>query len=196
MSGRRPASWSISTSKRSARSRPAGAGGCMAAGRRRPSGDGDAAATPICTSRSTTTPASPMSRRSMMRRPTRCWGSGAEPRTGSGPTTWLSTRSSPTAAELHLDQVRRAARPAPHQTPPHPALPAPNERQSRAIQPHPGRRVPLRPQVQIRDRPQGPPGPLGSRLQLPSTPHRGRRPTRITRIQPHAHRQLALLSSA
>ena len=39
----------------------------------------------------------------------------------------------------------------------------------------PRRRIPLRPQVQVRDRPQGP------RLQLPPTPHRHRRPTRITR---------------
>lgn len=47
--------------------------------------------------------------------------------------------------ELHLGQVRRGARREPHQTPPHPPLPAPDQRQSRAAQPHPRRRALIHP---------------------------------------------------
>ena len=84
-------------------------------------------------------------------------------------------------SELRLWCVRRAARRTHHRAPPHPTLPAPNQRQSRTLQPHPHRRIPLQLQVPIRNRTPHPPQTLDPRLQLSPTPHRHRRPTRITR---------------
>ena len=58
--------------------------------------------------------------------------------------------------ELPIEEIRRPARPTSHR--PHllPPLPAPDKRQSRTLQPHPRRRVPLQLQIQIRTRPEVP----------------------------------------
>ena len=69
----------------------AAAGGSMTAAAPGPNAPAAAAwATPIFMSLSTTTAVSPTSKPTMMRPPTHWWGSGGEPRTGSGPTTWRS----------------------------------------------------------------------------------------------------------
>ena len=94
-------------------------------------------------------------------------------------------------AELPIQKVRRPARPTgdpPHLLPP---VPAPDHRQSRAVQPHPRRRVPLQPQIQLRTQPPTPTRPLGPRLQSPPPPHRHRRHTLLTRTQPLWALQLA-----
>ena len=46
------------------------------------------------------------------------------------------------------------------------------------------------PPIPLRDGLAHPPGALGPRLQLLPAPHRGRRPARITRTQPHTNRHL------
>ncbi len=84
--------------------------------------------------------------------------------------------------------------PNPHNQPLHEkggSSPAPDQRQSRALQPHPRRRVPIRLQVQIRARPPAPTPNLGPPLQSPPPPHRHQRHTRITRTQPLWVLQLA-----
>ena len=84
------------------------------------------------------------------------------PRSGSAP-----TRSSPPHGitvkrgahrqrlllPLHGCGPRRSARRIKHQT--HPALPAPDQRQGRAVQPHPARGMGLRPRLPLRSRTRG-----------------------------------------
>ena len=89
--------------------------------------------------------------------------------------------------ELPLRRVRGPARPTGHPPPAHPPVPAPDQRQSRTLQPHPRRRIPLRQTIPIRVRAPHPPQTLDPRLQLSPTPHRRRRPTRITCQQPRAN---------
>ena len=86
--------------------------------------------------------------------------------------------------ELPVQDLRRPARPTRHRPHLHQAVPAPNQRQSRAVQPHPRRRVLLQLQVQIRARPPTPTPNLGPPLQSPPPPHRYRRHTRLTSAQP------------
>ena len=62
-------------------------------------------------------------------------------------------------------------------TPTDPALHPTPQRQSRALPADPGRGSPLRPPLQQRSRASGHDRPLEHPLQLPSTPHRRRRPT-------------------
>ena len=87
-------------------------------------------------------------------------------------------------AQLPIQKVRRPARRPRHR--PHllSPVPAPDQRQSRALQPHPRRRIPLQLQVQIRTRPPAPTQPLDPRLQSPPPTHRHRRHTLIARTQP------------
>ena len=92
--------------------------------------------------------------------------------------------------QLHLRQIRRSARREPHQASAHPPLPAPDQRQSRAVQPHPRRGVPLQLQVPLRTRPQTPPPRLDAHLQSPPAPHRHRSHTRQPRQQPRWTLQL------
>ena len=63
-----------------------------------------------------------------------------------------------------------------HQGQAHPPLPPPDQRQDRALPPHPGRRLGLRPPLHLRD--PTPPGPtrMAAPLQSPPTPHRHPRP--------------------
>src|SRR5690606_10090147 len=58
-----------------------------------------------------------------------------------------------------------------------PTLPAPDQRESRAVQPHPARRMGLRAPLLQRDRPPQSPTPMATHLQSPPTPHRTRRQT-------------------
>ena len=69
---------------------------------------------------------------------------------------------------------RRARR---YRAPPHPALSAPDQRQSGAIPPHPGRRMGLRPALPQRRRTLRGVPTLATHLQSPPRPHRTRRPT-------------------
>ena len=87
-------------------------------------------------------------------------------------------------AQLPIQKVRRPARRPRHRPHLHPPVPAPDQRQSRAVQPHPRRRIPLQLQIQIRTRPPTPTRPLDPRLQSPPPPHRHRRHTLIMSTQP------------
>ena len=59
-------------------------------------------------------------------------------------------RSSPTTPELPRQGLHRCARR--HRAPPHPTTPTPDQRQGRTVQPHPARRVGLRPRSTPRTR--------------------------------------------
>ena len=67
-----------------------------------------------------------------------------------------------------------------------PALPTADQREGRTLQPHPRRRMGLRPALPLRRTPAQPPTPTGCILQSPPTPHRHRRPRPLRpRSQPH-----------
>mgnify|MGYP000869793093 CR=1 FL=1 len=71
----------------------------------------------------------------------------------------------------------------------HVPLHAAAQRQSRALQPDPGRGVPLRPSIHQRGAAKRRAGPMARPLQLPPTPHRhGGQPTRQPRPHPHKQR--------
>ena len=77
------------------------------------------------------------------------------------------------------------------------ALPAADQRQGRALQPHPGQRGGLRLHVPVRRSPRGHLRRLAALRQPPPTPHRHRWPlTRGPRPQPHGELQLADYVSA
>ena len=94
-----------------------------------------------------------------------------------------STRSSPTTP-----------RPTPASTSPHalggvehrrirPYTPT-HQRQGRTVQPHPPRRMGIRPPLHLRRRTHRRPGRMAAHLQPSPLPHRHRRPTRQPRQQP------------
>ena len=60
-------------------------------------------------------------------------------------------------------------------SPADPAVPAPNQRQGRTVQPHPARRMGLRPALPVRSRPRRRPPRLAASLQSPPSPHLTRR---------------------
>lgn len=88
---------------------------------------------------------------------------------------------------LHRFQQRgpRSRGPPPAHVPLHAAA----QRQSRALQPYPGRGVPLRPTIHQRGTTKKPTGPMAHPLQLPPTPHRqSGQPTRQPRPHPRKQR--------
>ena len=96
---------------------------------------------------------------------------------GSSPTTASpSNGSSPTMARCYRSNefAHALERRTAHL---HPALPAPDQWQGRAVQPHPARRMGLRPDLDLRRPTQSTTCPLAPHLQPSPTPHRHRRPT-------------------
>src|SRR4051794_29859246 len=88
------------------------------------------------------------------------------------------------------------APPAPHPPPP-PPLPAPDQRQGRTVQPHPARRMGLRPALPHRNRTPPSIRPLAARLQSPPRTLRTRRaPTIKPRTQPHGTEHLGFAGAA
>ena len=73
----------------------------------------------------------------------------------------------------------------------HPPLPAADQRQDRAVPPHPRRRLGIRPLLRLRDRTTRRPTRLDPLLQSPQAPLRNRRPTHQQTQQPAWTSQLA-----
>jgi Integrase core domain len=86
---------------------------------------------------------------------------------------------------LQIPALGRHLRPAAHHSQAHPALPAPDQRQSRTVPPHPRRRMGLRPALRHRYTAARRLARLAPHLQQSPTTHRTRRPpTRQPRHQP------------
>ena len=111
------------------------------------------AATSSCTTPSTTTPGSPTPRSSPTnaRRPPPRSGTGANAFFAEAGITVRAVMTDNGSCYRSKHFAARARRQ--HQTPTHPALPAPDQRQSRTLQPHPGRRMGLRQDLPLRRRP-------------------------------------------
>lgn len=87
-------------------------------------------------------------------------------------------------ALLQVTPVTRCPGRTRHQAQAHPPLPAPDQRQGRAVQPDPGRGMGLRPPLHQRDPEAGGVPGMAARLQSPPVPHRDQRPSRLPCSQP------------
>ena len=90
------------------------------------------------------------------RTPSTASRSCTEPSPGSPSTASRSNGSSPTTATATAAAPGGPLRRARHHAHPHPALPARHQRQGRTLQPHPARRMGLRPTLEIRTQPTHP----------------------------------------
>jgi len=82
----------------------------------------------------------------------------------SSSTTWLSTRSSPTTDRTSVSTPSSNSSLSEPSSITAPNRTGPNQRQSRMVQPHPHRRIPLQLQIPIRNRPPYPSRTLDPRL--------------------------------
>ena len=118
---------------------------------RDPTSPAKRAATPTSTPRSTPTRGSPTASSPASRTPTTASRSSTEPSPGSPPTASRIERIlTDNGNGYRSDRLARPLRRARHPPHPHPALPARHQRQSRTLQPHPRRRMGLRPTLEIR----------------------------------------------
>ena len=142
-----------------------------------------------CTTPSTTTPGWPTPRSSptSARRPPQ--------RSGPGPGLLRRRRDQRRAVMTDNGACYRshdfAAALGTAEAPPDPALPATDQRQGRALQPHPGRRMGLRRAYLSDDGPRRDLRRLAALLQSPPTPHRHRRP-RPRRPRSQRHGELSV----
>ena len=174
----RPATWSMSTSRSSAGSptvaagEPSdGLGQHRSRNRNRPSNARRAASRGyvFCTTPSTTTPGWPTPRSSATnaRRP--------PPRSGAVPDAFFADAGITVKAVMtdNGSCYRSRASPRPSgrdQAPTHPPLPAPDQRQSRTLQPHPGHRMGLRRRSTSPTKPAQPPTRTGSTPTITTDP--------------------------